>query len=265
MMTRLRQGRLVATGRTGLTSRAFRSTQFVPPAPAPRNIEAIWENGTIHGWIWGSMGFQHVQLSRIFVFEIDHPPVELPCHVPRYEGFVPRNWSADPNIPATAKGTHKVYMHLRWMHPSGRWSGPVCRVLSSCAVPTAWINIDNVQYLTSEDLMSNLLDSLRIFGRSGHFWPMSQNPPKKSGVLPGVLPDGFSQDSARGLACSSQNVTPSSQTTTLAARTILDQLQGRNVADTFTRWSTNQGQVTHWYHHLYVYHCLLFVFVIAIA
>ena len=163
--------------------------------------------------------------------------------------------------PGHGKGTHKVYMHLRWMHPSGRWSGPVCRVLSSCAVvPTAWIKIDNVQYLTSEDpIMSNLLESLDLWSNWAFLAHIKT--PKKSGVLP----DGFSQDSARGLACSSQNVTPSSQTTTLAARTILDQLQGRNVADTFTRWSSNQGEVTHWYHHLYVYHCLSFVFVIAIA
>ena len=100
MMTRLHQGRLVATGRTGLTSRACRSTQFVPPAPTPRNIEAIWENGTIKM----DLGFQHVQLSRICVFEIDNPPVELPCHVPRYEGLCPTIYRQIPTSRPRPKG-----------------------------------------------------------------------------------------------------------------------------------------------------------------
>ena len=44
--------------------------------------------------------------------------IAVPCSEIRRA--VPHNLLADPNIPATAKGTHKVYMHLRWMHPSGR-------------------------------------------------------------------------------------------------------------------------------------------------
>ena len=64
--------------------------------------------------------------------------------------------------------------------------------------------------------MSNLLESLDLWS----IWAFLAH--VKTQKKSGALPDGFSQDSARGLACSSQNVTPSSQTTTLAARTILD-------------------------------------------
>ena len=96
MMTRLRQGRLVATGRAGLTSRACRSTQFVPPAPTPRKMPRS-------RWIWMDLGFQHVQLSRICVFEIDNPPVELPCHV-RYEGLCPTIYRQIPTSRPRPKG-----------------------------------------------------------------------------------------------------------------------------------------------------------------
>ena len=60
------------------------------------------ENATIKMDLDG-FGVQHVQLSRNCVFEIDNPPVELPCHV-RYEGLCPTIYRQIPTSRPRPKG-----------------------------------------------------------------------------------------------------------------------------------------------------------------